>query len=75
MTNYYPVCGYNNRNILQSIYDEAWRPYRDSNEWPDYTIDSYKNLASSLFVENGSYLKIKDITFRVILCQRHGLKK
>lgn len=62
MTNYYPVCGYNNRNILQSIYDEAWRPYRDSNEWPDYTIDSYKNLASSLFVENGSYLKIKDIT-------------
>ena len=62
VTNYYPVCGYNNRNILQSIYDEAWRPYRDSNEWPDYTIDSYKNLASSLFVENGSYLKIKDIT-------------
>jgi len=62
VTNYYPVQGYNNRNILQRIYDEGWRPYRDSNLWPDYTLDSYKNVASGLFVEDGSYLKIKDIT-------------
>lgn len=62
VTNYFPVSGYNNRNILKQIYDDAWRPYRDSNKWPDYTIDSYKNLSSSLFVEDGSYLKIKDVT-------------
>lgn len=62
VANYFPLQGYDTRNILQDIYDNAWRPYRDSNIWPDYTIDSYKSVASSMVVEDGSYLKIKDLT-------------
>ena len=60
--NYFALQGYDTRNILQDIYDNAWRPYRDSNIWPDYTIDSYKSVASNMIVEDGSYLKIKDLT-------------
>lgn len=60
--NYFALQGYDTRNILQDIYDNAWRPYRDSNIWPDYTIDSYKSVASNMVVEDGSYLKIKDFT-------------
>lgn len=63
VTNYQSLCGFNDRNLLQRIYDNAWQPNRDSNLWPDYTLsDSYRTESSSLFVEDASYLKIKDIT-------------
>jgi len=60
--NYYALGGYNNRNMLKWIYDNAWRPYRDSQAWPDYMIDSYKTQSSTLWIEDGSYLKIKNVT-------------
>lgn len=63
VTNYTALCGNDDRNILQRIYDNAWRPNTDSNKWPDYTLSSdYRGLTSNLFVEDASYLKIKDIT-------------
>ena len=62
VTNYFALQGYNSRNMRKDIYDNAWRPYRESNAWPDYMIDSYKTVPSGLYIEDGSYLKIKDIT-------------
>lgn len=62
VASYYPLSGTGNRNILKSIYDNAWRPYNNEGTWPDYTIDDYRQHSSSLWIEDGSYLKIKELT-------------
>lgn len=62
VASYFPLSGTGNRNILKSIWDNAWRPWRDDGSWPDYTNDSYRQTSSSLWIEDGSYLKLKELT-------------
>ena len=62
VASYFPLSGTGNRNILKSIWENAWRPWNNDGTWPDYTIDSYRQTSSSLWIEDGSYLKLKDVT-------------
>jgi len=49
-------------NILYSVWNESWRPYRDSQAWPDMTNGNIFLLNSDLYVKDGSYLKFKNVT-------------
>ena len=62
VASYFPLSGTGNRNILKSVWENAWRPWNNDGTWPDYTIDSYRQTSSSLWIEDGSYLKLKDVT-------------
>ncbi len=64
VSNYQALDGYGTRNVLQWIYDESWKPTpeRQTDRWPSYMVDSYKTVTSNMWVEDGSYLKLKDVT-------------
>jgi TonB-linked SusC/RagA family outer membrane protein len=68
-----------NRNKTENLWLNAWKPLSESNGYPYmYDADGNQKIPSTLMVEDGSYLKLSDISVGYNLpskiCSRLGVK-
>lgn len=59
-----------NKNKLREVYYNCWKPEKESDAYPYIYDVNGSQVASSLVVEDGSYLRLKDLTLGYTLPRR-----